>query len=339
VDLISEVRTFIIDYKYQQYARYFHFKNSWGVYELLRSTGKVTKTQGITKEFITLPLPSDFTEKDKSEKQIDVQVTTSYKFNTGYLPDKYFADWMQEFLSSDDVYWLKKGIAYPVNIQSSKNPVSQDGDYNPYQEFELTHSIHDDFTEEFSAHEPILVGDFNIDFNTDFFIGQNGTPPVDPTQLYTEEFATWVNDVPGDSSYMPEGWRSWAAIVTRDGDKLVIAWNPAGGYGTFDAVIKPNAFTVTPPPGMNMMQVKVTVKIDALASGTGFAIQFNKSSDGNGFSVTRGINATGTIEQIMTIPIAWNTFVFYITAGSVTIDSVLIQDLGVYSYNDVYENL
>ena len=200
-DLASEIRTFIIDYTYQKYARYFFFKNSFGVYELVRTTGKVIKSLNISKEFINIPLPDNFKQVDKAEKQINADAETLYKINSGYLPDKYWADWFQEFLLSEDVYWLKRGKAYPCNIRESKNQISEDGDYNPYQEFELTHSIHDDFTEEFTAHEPIIIGDFNLDFNTDFFTG--GEPPEPPAwEIWelpvNEQFSNWLNGVPED---------------------------------------------------------------------------------------------------------------------------------------------
>ena len=190
---ISEKRTFTIDYRYQNFARYFIFKNQFGVYECLRTTGKATKTLDIVKDFVNNPLPYDFTDLSWGNKQISETDTATYKVNTGYIQDKYWADWVKTFLTSAETYWLKKGIAYPVNILAGKNQVSQDGDYNPFQEFELTHSIQDDITEEFDAHSPILSGDFDEDFNLDFDNGDNNTVY---NNLLTSDFSSWTDGVP-----------------------------------------------------------------------------------------------------------------------------------------------
>lgn len=168
---VSEERTYIIDYAYQNFARYFFFRNSLGVYECLRTTGKAIKSRDIQKDFINIPFDKNFTNLDRQERQLSADAKLAYDMNSGFFVDKYWSDYFQEFLISSDVYWLKKGTAYPVSIQESKNTVSEDGEYNPFAIFQLTHSIHDDFTEKFTANEPISVGDFNPDFNTDFFIG------------------------------------------------------------------------------------------------------------------------------------------------------------------------
>jgi hypothetical protein len=168
---ISEERTFVLDYAYYNNARYFFYMNSLGVYECLRITGAVTKNLTIDKEFVNIPYDKRFTNLDRQEKQSAYSSELVYEMNAGFFPDKYWADYFQQFLTSPDVYWLKKGTAYPASIRPSKNKVSDDGDFNPYAVFELVHSIHDDFTEEFISTEPISIGDFDFDFDTDYFIG------------------------------------------------------------------------------------------------------------------------------------------------------------------------
>lgn len=167
----SEVRTFVMDYRYQRYARYFMLKNWLGVYEIMRTTGEVAKNKNVSKEFTRVPLPIKFTHLDRREVQTSVDSEAMYTIKTGFFADKYHAEWLQELLESDDVYWLKNSQAYPISVQSSKQEVSKDGDYNPAASFDITHAMHDDFTEEFIANKPITIGDFNLDFNTDFFIG------------------------------------------------------------------------------------------------------------------------------------------------------------------------
>ncbi len=168
---ISEERTFIIDYTFYNNARYFYFKNSLGVYECIRFTAAAIKNLSISKEFINIPYDKRFSNLDRQEKQLISADEISYEINTGYFYDKYWADYFQQFLKSDDVYWLKKGAAYPVSIRDSKNEVSKDGEYNQFAVFTLIHSIHDDFTEEFITTQPISIGDYSFDFNTDYFVG------------------------------------------------------------------------------------------------------------------------------------------------------------------------
>jgi hypothetical protein len=178
--VISEVRTFVLDYRYQKNARYFLFKNRIGVYELFRATGKATKKPKNEKEIVKIPLSNKFSQLDKEETQTNNTTTVTYTINTGYLT-KEESDWIQELLDSEDVYWLKMSRAYPVTVQSNSRTASIDDDYNPYSEFDILHAIHDDYTEEFTANQPVNVGDFSADFSTDFFIG-NVTPP--PTIYY-----------------------------------------------------------------------------------------------------------------------------------------------------------
>lgn len=192
---VSEVRTFVIDYAYQNHARYFIFKNSLGVYDTIRTTGKATKKFKNDKEIIRIPLPLNFSEIDRQENQISNVTTTTYNINSGYL-SKEESDNFQQFVDSDDVYWIKRNKAYPVTLQNNSRTASEDEEFNPSSEFDLTHSIHDDFTEVFSANEPILTGDFSIDFNTDYFLGDIVVPdPESPqtTVLFHSDFSNWTD--------------------------------------------------------------------------------------------------------------------------------------------------
>jgi hypothetical protein len=170
-EAISEDRTFILDYNYYQNARYFYFRNSLGVYECIRITGTVSKTRPITKDFINIPFDKRFTNLDREEKQLSANCEQIYDMNFGYFPNADWSEYSQQFLISADVYWLKKDSAYPVSIRDSKNKVSEDGDYNPAGTFQLIHSNNDDFKEFINTNAPISIGDFNFDFNSDFFIG------------------------------------------------------------------------------------------------------------------------------------------------------------------------
>lgn len=263
----SEVRTFVLDYRYQQYARYFKFLSPrLGIYETIRTTGAIKKSRNVAKEFVTIPLKAGFNETGKSEKQISANTTVSYDFNAGYFPDKYYADWFQEFLESPDVYWLKNGQAYPVNIQDSKNTVSEDGDYNPEASFTLTHAVTDDFTENFQAQEPVKLGDLNLDFNTDFFLGDSD--PVDLTlSLVTKDDVSVYDGSDGAIRVQASGG-AWP---------YTYAWND-GAEGETRENLTAGSYTVIVTDANNdtaQLTVEITQPLDHL-----FLEEFDNWQDG-----------------------------------------------------------
>lgn len=221
-DAVSEIRTFIIDYTYQKHARYFLFKNSLGVYDLIRTTGKAIKKPKNNKEIVNIPLPVNFSEFDKEEIQVSNTTIVAYTINTGYVSKEY-SDYLQQFLDSDDAYWLKVGRAYPITTQNNERTAIDDDDYNPNADIEITHSIHDDFTEKFSANEPILIGDFSPDFNTDYFTGEEPAPPeVVLTPFFFDDFSNTAQlanyNVPNPT--LPN---LYGVSISTDSDKMKIS--------------------------------------------------------------------------------------------------------------------
>lgn len=168
-NVISEIRTFEISYKYQSYARYFLFKNSLGAYEVIRTTGKAEKISNIDKTIISTDLPVNFGRTDRSMKQIDQSPELTVQINSGILTaaeSEYFV----EFLESSDVYWLRGGIAYPVVIDKSKTSLGKDGEnINSHNFIVMAHDIKETYYNDFSINpEAPIPGPFSFDFSEGF---------------------------------------------------------------------------------------------------------------------------------------------------------------------------
>lgn len=170
-NVISETRTFILDTKFQPFARYFLFKNKLNAYEVIRTTGKLSVAENIDKEFILLDKEINYTTDYKEEKQIEVQRGYVAELNSGFFKNKEWDRHFSEFLESEDCYMLKFGKAYPIVIEKGKyNYFNDENKPNSkpfiYRIANPDDELYTDFT--FDADVPIS-GDFSFDFNEDFY--------------------------------------------------------------------------------------------------------------------------------------------------------------------------
>lgn len=164
--------TFNVDYSYYTNARYFLYKNRFGMYETIRFTGPALKKFTSEKDFVKRSLPRGHNLKDRKEKQISHDNLTIYQVNGGNMTREE-ANRAQEFLESDDVYWLRCGNAYPVIIFNSDNILSTDENYINTIDFEVGIGEHNEFAEYFDEIEvnlPVNPADYDFDFNDDFLI-------------------------------------------------------------------------------------------------------------------------------------------------------------------------
>lgn len=319
----SEIRSFIIDYSYQSYARYFMFLNQLGAYELIRTTGKVSKNQKIDKTFIKKRLPKKFTHLDRREEQSGCTVDTTYTINTGFATNKFANEWAQEFLCSNDVYWLKMGEAYPVTVQDSKRLVSDDGNYNPNGDFTLTHALSDDFTEQFVTTEPINIGDFSFDFNTDYFT--SGTIPDPPTEgyeiIFQSNFSNWVYD---------NGYVGYGLLQYHPDSMFIHSLN-------FDAIVENfnNKLKITIPQNTPNSQVGINFPVQfpvlqVLQPGT-YKLSFDIetiegiiSFYGSGNTQSKGFSVPGKAEVDFTFD-SINFIGLTINVGVIVIDNLKLE--------------
>lgn len=169
--LVSERRTFIMDFTYVRSARYFLFKNSFGMYELFRSTGNAVKANKTEKEFYNRVVHG-MVDTDQLRKPAAINQTYGMRVNSGYIVSPWNFYLVHEFLGSDDVYWLKNDRAYAVQIESSDVDISK-ADLDNLHEFDFDVTIDDlddSFFDQFDPGSELpVLGDFSDDFSDDFY--------------------------------------------------------------------------------------------------------------------------------------------------------------------------
>jgi hypothetical protein len=166
---IMALRTYYMNYRYQPYARWWYFKNGFGVYECMRTTGKAAKSVDISKEFIAIELPANYVDTDRTRKQVSNTNTNRIKCSSGSL-SKEWAKYYLELFDSEDVYLLSMGKAIPAEIEPDEFVYESDGENISPHTFEATLTSLDEEHPDTSIILPVS-GDFNGDFNESFFIG------------------------------------------------------------------------------------------------------------------------------------------------------------------------
>lgn len=160
----SEIFRFEVDRSYQMYARYFFFTNYYGVFDCIRTTGKVSKEKKLTKTLIALDEKA-IASNSANYIQTDAQTNVKYKIETG-LNSIAHNEWLQEFAESSKVLFIKNNKTFPALITEASLK-SDDGEFLESNIITLNHLSYDDFSADFSDNSPILP-DHNNDYNKDF---------------------------------------------------------------------------------------------------------------------------------------------------------------------------
>jgi hypothetical protein len=135
--LISEKRTFRIDRRDYYNERSFIFRNSFGCFDILRTTGAGQKDNAFEREFYDNTSLRQFNRKFHERKQYLVEHQESFAVSTGWLtPDE--LEWMHEILLSEEVYEIVGSYLQPVIITSQKVFFKKDNEYLYSQEFEYS---------------------------------------------------------------------------------------------------------------------------------------------------------------------------------------------------------
>lgn len=163
---VSEKFAFTVDRNYYSFARYFLFKNSYGVYDCVRTTGKVTKSQPIKKTFVNVGNSSALTSLGIRKLQTSVKNDITYKLNTGNNT-RQMNEWLTEFFNSQHVVFLRGTLALPVVITSSDDDSELDGNVPESRTCTIEQLYFEDFSHELTSDQPQLP-DFNDDYNKDF---------------------------------------------------------------------------------------------------------------------------------------------------------------------------
>jgi hypothetical protein len=124
--IISEVRTYAMEYVEATENRFWLFTNSLGMFEILRTEGKTTESHELTRETSSNYLPNGYA-LDMGEIQSRVLGSMeTLDVSTGYLDSKTEALWAKEILLSERVFLLTLDSRIPYRITTRS--------YTPYQD-------------------------------------------------------------------------------------------------------------------------------------------------------------------------------------------------------------
>ena len=164
---VSETKSFLLDWNYYRRNDVLFFRNSLGFHETIWLHGsrvdsdKITRTEGLRPESVS----STFRGSIISERAI---VSQGWTMNSGYFPKK-FRNWVTEFLTSRDVVMPVNQFMLPIIITEDK--FDKGDDLDDLFAFSFTAKLaHNESHYSAIPDVPSPWGDFNNDFNKDFYI-------------------------------------------------------------------------------------------------------------------------------------------------------------------------
>lgn len=158
-NVMSDIKTFVVDHTYYRNEHYFIFRNSLGGYDTLRCTGVLKYKPEFERE--------TFTNDDDETSTVQVLMEQVYEANTGSLTSD-MALWMNDFMLSKEVYWLRENVAHKIVVTSKKKTVISDTDRRFNIEFEFSLAAKDKYhsTPEigtgFNINQPATGGEIPI---------------------------------------------------------------------------------------------------------------------------------------------------------------------------------
>lgn len=165
--VLSETRTYIMDYTHYEHERYFLFKNSFGCYECLRTVGLMTRKEEYAREFAKVDTDSDYTSKDRQEISIRNEVQQVYTVSAGWLNKladaEEYRNWLRDFSLSKEVFLISGNTLRPVRVISSSFITGKDRDNLRDFTFDFVGAFSDEFfTKEITPN--LESEDFSSDF-------------------------------------------------------------------------------------------------------------------------------------------------------------------------------
>ena len=121
----SNQYNYIMDFRSLPYVRHFLFKNSLGAFETVRFTGELAKELTFDRQFYEQTSLQYFSETASSRGQLLPQVARSFRISTGWV-SKQEIEWLQDFLSSPEVYELIDLKTHAVLIVQDKLELVKD---------------------------------------------------------------------------------------------------------------------------------------------------------------------------------------------------------------------
>ena len=149
---VSEIRYFYLDETYYENQRSFIFKNSFGVFDSFRCTGKFKSTLEYQRE-ISQMIPEDLeTYSNAPIVATKVEESQTFKANSGWL-DKTYLIYLRDFLRSTEIYEVDPdGNLFKCILTSKKVEMMEDKNQNYNLSFEYERAYTDQFFSQFTSH-------------------------------------------------------------------------------------------------------------------------------------------------------------------------------------------
>lgn len=143
-EVISEVRTYLLDLFTHPRRRVFMFLNSLGAYETLRFTGQAELTTEFVKDGMVKFLPYNYAALDGEKETNHATLQEGGSYSTGYAASAAWHEYLKDFLLSRRVYDVTDGKRRPVQVQGGGFATGADQVYERYIRFTAVSSYEDE---------------------------------------------------------------------------------------------------------------------------------------------------------------------------------------------------
>ncbi|MBC8053737.1 MAG: hypothetical protein H7Y13_11800 [Sphingobacteriaceae bacterium] len=187
-DVISETRSYWMNYKAQQFVRYFVSWSSWGALDSRLCYGKSTSSLEMVQQEAKRIRKSGDDIKKGNSTIFDVKLNNKFKASTGHISRNELILNRDFYLSSYKFRYVG-GLLLPIKVTSKNIDELADGETLFHQEFEYEYRIEDDVYTEGDVNEP------GVNYDSFFFssvnpgIPSNGLIETDPT------VPSWVKSI------------------------------------------------------------------------------------------------------------------------------------------------
>lgn len=163
--IVSEIKTFTLDWNSYEHTRQFMYLNSLGGYDCVFFSGLKNDELAVMRDTIVQFRPREYDTAFREKRQFNIEGSQRYKLNTGWLSATE-KDFMNEILLSDEVWEVEGETLFPVNILNDKIGMGGD-DTEPAYAIDL--DIERSYADSVYTPEPDPdAGDFNDDYDDDF---------------------------------------------------------------------------------------------------------------------------------------------------------------------------
>lgn len=134
--VVSEVRTFVLEYLDTPETRFWLFTNSLGMFEIFRTEGKANQEMEVERELSSNFLPSGYSRTTGEIQSRVLGSSEQMSVSSGFLDSKDEALWAKELLLSEKVFLLTADERIPYRITTKNYRPFQDKDFKWFLRFE-----------------------------------------------------------------------------------------------------------------------------------------------------------------------------------------------------------